>query len=108
MKNGYVKDEFFQAVMQREEMGETCFKEVAFPHTWPEAVNKPIIGVCILQSPISWSEGHDVGIVFVLALQIADSDIVGKIYEVGASAELYNRLRNAESKAEVIRLLTEQ
>lgn len=66
--DGYVKEDFYQDVLRRENIESTAIGNgVAIPHGIPEHVIKPKISVIKLEYPVNWG-GKMVSIIFLLAL----------------------------------------
>lgn len=68
--------DFFQAVMKREEMGQTDFGNlIAIPHPYKIITKDHFVVVGILEEPIWW-EHNEVQVVFLIALSMdSDADI---------------------------------
>lgn len=76
INKGYVKKEFLESVLQREEMSPTFLKgEIAIPHGDSHIVNKSAIVVAKLKQPISWGRGQ-VTLVCLPAFKINDKNVV--------------------------------
>lgn len=77
-EKGMVKEDFVSAVLKREENYPTALNlgevNIAIPHTEPEYVNSPCLGVAILKDPVLFHQMDDadaeipVKIVFLIAL----------------------------------------
>ena len=69
-----VPDNFFELVMQREEMGQTDFgNRVAIPHPSQILGNGKFVMAAILEQPVFWGH-HDVQVVFLISLAEQDPD----------------------------------
>ena len=76
INKGYVKKEFLESVVQREEMSPTFLKGgIAVPHGDSHIVMKSAIVVAKLKDPIQWGRGY-VNIVCLPAFKINDKKIV--------------------------------
>jgi transcriptional regulator with AAA-type ATPase domain/transcriptional regulatory protein LevR len=76
INKGYVKKEFLESVLQREEMSSTFMKgDMAIPHGDSHIVNKPAIVVAKLKKPIQWGRGN-ASIVCLPAFKINDKRMV--------------------------------
>ncbi|MCT4593913.1 MAG: PTS sugar transporter subunit IIA [Anaeromicrobium sp.] len=118
-KEGYVKESYMEAIKKREEKFATGLPSegvgVAIPHADIEHVNKPIIGVGILENPVKFRmmgnhhETISVEIMFMLALNehhtqiemlqnlmglIQDKDLLVQIKECKTIKELMNLLED--------------
>ncbi|QZY55226.1 PTS sugar transporter subunit IIA [Crassaminicella profunda] len=84
-KEGYVKETYAEAILQREEKFSTGLPTekfgVAIPHTDAVHVNEPMISIVTLKEPIQFLEmGNpdgevDVKIVFMLAMKDSDTQV---------------------------------
>lgn len=67
-KQGKVDETFYDAVIQREQMGFTCMENLgAMPHPCKALTNDTFVSVCILDKPIHWNEGHLVQVIFLIS-----------------------------------------
>lgn len=116
-KNGYVKDTYIDAVLEREktlptglDIGEIC---VAIPHTDSKYVNESNVALAVLRNPVEFSNMIDpskkveVGVVFLLAINNPDSQVslLGKLMSVFQNVDLLKQIRNSSTKDEVVKLL---
>lgn len=123
-EEGYVKETYKQAVLDREEVFSTGLPLptycVAIPHTDAVHVKKPMVGVATLKNPVQFAEmGNpdellDVSIVFMLAMEdgreqiklltrlmkvVQDQELLAKIYESDEKeiADLINQKINMDA-----------
>ena len=80
-KDGYVRPEFFDSVMNRENVSSTSFVyNFAIPHAIEPSVSKSNIAVMILKKPIEWGQ-FQVKIVFLLAVKNSDNNTMKLFFE---------------------------
>ena len=123
-EEGYVKETYKQAVLDREEVFSTGLPLptycVAIPHTDAVHVKKPMVGVATLKNPVQFAEmGNpdellDVSIVFMLAMEdgreqiklltqlmkvVQDQELLARIYESNEKeiADLINQKINMDA-----------
>ncbi|WP_378954444.1 sigma 54-interacting transcriptional regulator [Pelosinus sp. sgz500959] len=93
INKGYVKKEFLQSVLHREEMAPTFLKgEIAIPHGDSHIVNKSGIVVAKLKSPIPWGSGH-VNVVCLPAFKINDKNVVKRLLKPFLHLEFIEKWR---------------
>lgn len=74
---GYVKESYMQAVLDREREVPTDYRNgTAIPHAGSEHVNKSIISIMRLKEPIFWNTEVKVRLVFLIALEKSDVKLV--------------------------------
>lgn len=108
--DGYVKDEFYQDVLRRENIESTAIGNgVAIPHGMPGNVIKPKISVIKLEYPVNWG-GKMVGIIFLLALNFNNIGTTKAFFSdfsrmVGSKEKMekINKLDNVEKMEEVLK-----
>jgi lichenan operon transcriptional antiterminator len=67
-RKGWVEDDFFEAVMKREEMGITCLDNcTAIPHPCQMMTERTFVSVGVLDEPVEWIEGQSVQVVFLIS-----------------------------------------
>ncbi|MBQ1341738.1 MAG: transcription antiterminator [Erysipelotrichaceae bacterium] len=65
-KHRTISDEFYESVMKRESLANTCFaKMVAMPHPYRVLGDETFISIGILEKPIEWDVGEMVRIVLL-------------------------------------------
>lgn len=93
INKGYVKKEYINSVMSREEMEPTFFKwGVAIPHGQPDKVIKSSVVFAKLKQPIRWGEGK-VDIVCLAALKYSDKKIISSILRLFSNNLIMSELR---------------
>lgn len=94
-RNGYVKENYYSSVLEREVMSGTAVGNlIAIPHAFSGAIIKQGVHVTILKEAIEWDDNL-VQIVFTLALDASFgedfTDIFEKITEFRDDLELINK-----------------
>lgn len=93
INKGYVKKEYINSVISREEMEPTFFKwGVAIPHGQPDKVIKSSVVFAKLKHPIKWGEGK-VDIVCLAALKYSDKKIISSILRLFSNNLIMSELR---------------
>lgn len=121
MRNqNYVKETFIEAILERERLYPTGLPlaqfGVAIPHTDPEHVLSPTIGVAVLQSPVEFrmmgnSEAIvNAEIVMVLAIKDPSKQIVmlERLMMVFQNTVIMKFIKNAETEREIVDLLNKE
>jgi PTS system galactitol-specific IIA component len=117
-KNGCVKPEYYDVVIEREEHYPTGLPtedvKVAIPHGFSEGcVIKPAIGVATLTRPVIFKnmanddEALSVEIVFLLALTKADAGELDKVMSIFSNGGLLRTLHAAKTASGVMDILGE-
>ncbi|MGT2803054.1 BglG family transcription antiterminator [Streptococcus henryi] len=76
---------FYEAVMKREELGQTDFGNlVALPHPYKILTKTSFVTVAVLEKPIMW-KNHHVQVVFLLAIGSQEDSHLEKFYEKTSS-----------------------
>ena len=114
----YVKEGFNDSIIEREEKYPTGFDfgeyKIAIPHTNPEYVNEEGIVTVKLKKPIIFRDmGLDendleVSVIFVLLVQKGEEQVnlLTKLMSLLEQKEVYNAIRNASDKEEILRILS--
>jgi galactitol PTS system EIIA component len=117
LKNGYVKNTYIDAVLEREktlptglDIGEMC---VAIPHTDSKHVNESNVAVAVLNNSVEFnnmidpSKKVEVRIVFLLAINNPDSQVtlLSKLMSVFQNVNLLKQIRDSSTTEEVAKLL---
>lgn len=120
VEKGYVKDTYFNAVLEREQLYPTALPtpvlKVAVPHAMERIhVVKPVIVVATLKTPVPFKEMGDgvndvpVDIVFMLAVN-GDKDqltILQKIVGMFSDSSAMQSLKDARGRVELARAVKE-
>lgn len=64
---GLAPDDFYEAVMKREALGQTDFGYIALPHPYKVMTTKSFVCVAILEKPILW-ENNEIQVVFLMSI----------------------------------------
>ena len=76
---------FYDAVMEREELGQTDFGNlVALPHPYKILTESSFVTVAVLEKPIMW-KNHHVQVVFLLAISSQEDSYLERFYEKTSS-----------------------
>lgn len=117
-KEGYVKDTYVDAVLNREQIHPTGLPSkgmaVAIPHTDSKHVNQSAIAVGILNNPVEFKQMGSPEIVLypqlIMMLAIDDAkrqiSLLKKIMELIQNESSLKSLKNAKSSDEVVKLLS--
>ncbi|GKU25435.1 PTS sugar transporter subunit IIA [Clostridium folliculivorans] len=116
-KYGYVKEDFLQGLLSREEVFPTGIKlsnySVAIPHTEAEYVNNQFISVVVPERPIYFKQMDDetieteVSLIFMLGLNKPHSQLeaLKELMNLIQQEEVINKIISAKNEEEVIKLL---
>ena len=114
----YVKEGFDDSIIEREEQYPTGLDfgeyKIAIPHTNPEYVNEEGIITVKLKKPIIFKDmGLDendleVSVIFVLLVQKGEEQVnlLTKLMSLLEQKEVYNTIKNASDKEEILRILS--
>ncbi|HLN63903.1 MAG TPA: PTS sugar transporter subunit IIA, partial [Symbiobacteriaceae bacterium] len=98
-QSGYVRSDFLDGVLEREEMGPAVLGgQMAIPHADPTRVRRPGIAVAVLERPIPWGFGMAVDVVCMAALTADAGNLVLELNEVAGQPARMERLRQAKTK----------
>ncbi|MDK2982321.1 MAG: galactitol system component [Chloroflexota bacterium] len=112
-ENGFVKDSYTQAVLDREQVYPTGLQArkagVAIPHTDTEHVLKPAIAIATLSKPITFqmmaTPEEKVQVEIVIMLAVHDAKLVipvlRKVIFILENDEALVAMKNAETKSQV-------
>lgn len=118
LKKGYVKDSFYNALIEREKKFPTGLPtdgiKVAIPHADPVHVIKNGIAIALLKKPVLFREmGKFEGevecdIVFMLAIKNPDEQIkvLQNFMNIFMDSNLLMKIKNAKTKKEIIDLIS--
>lgn len=110
MRQGYVEEGFLEEVLAREKILTTSIgNKVAIPHVYKKHVLASGVSVIRLKNNVEWSEEERVDLIFLFAVGDEKSGDVKKIfnhmYHVLKDDELMSKIRNAQSREEILRLI---
>lgn len=110
--DGYVKDEFYQDVLRRENIESTAIGNgVAIPHGMPGNVIKPKISVIKLKYPVNWG-GKMVSIIFLLAINFNNIGTTKAFFSdfsrMVGSKEKIEKINNQDSVEKMEEVLKEE
>lgn len=121
VREGYSKDSYVEALMERERSFPTGLDidgvGVAIPHTSVEHVNTAATGIAILKNPVTFHEMGgdeedtvDVSIVFMLAVvePKAHLEELQRILAILQDKNVLNSLRTADKKNEIVEIIKEK
>jgi len=104
----------FQSILDRETQGSTFIGEdIAIPHTRLEHLNQPVLSIGLCKKGIYDPESSKTArIMFLMLSPLSDPSshirILGTISKMAADSHWRNMMLNAQSKAEIIRILCER
>lgn len=109
-EHGYVDENFYQSLLERENIVDTGIGELfAIPHAMKNVALKNGIFVCILKDPIDWSENKKVQILFVLVIKRSEAKNFEKIYDlivqIASDIEIVNQFIDCCDYNETLNLL---
>lgn len=117
--NGFVKDSYTQAVIERERVYPTGLQArmagVAVPHTDTEHVIKPAIAIASLSNPLTFNamgtEDDEVQVEIIIMLAVHDAKLVipilRKVIFILENDDALLKIKNAETKAEIRNIMIE-
>lgn len=117
--NGYVKDSYIQAVLDREKVYPTGLQArmagVAVPHTDTEHVIKSAIAIGTLQNPLTFnvmgSPEAEVQVDIVIMLAVHDAKLVipvlRKVISILENDQALLKMKDARAKAEIKNIMLE-
>ena len=77
-----VPEGFYDAVMKREELGQTDFgNRIAMPHPYKVMTDETFVYIALLDKPVLWSK-NEVQMVFLTAINDRNEDSLQKFYDV--------------------------
>lgn len=115
--SGYVKDTFYNALVEREKKFPTGLPtdgiKVAIPHADPIHVNKNAIAIAILDKPVKFREmgkfegSVDCELVFMLAIKNPDEQlkVLQNFMDIFMDSKLLLKIKNAKTKKDIIDLI---
>lgn len=118
-QNGFVKDSYVQAVLDREEIFPTGLQVkgagIAIPHTDSEHVNTSTLGVATLSKAVEFHAMAEpekiIPVSIVMMLAVADKNkvvpVLTKIINILQNETAISALKNATSKTEIRAVITE-
>lgn len=97
LEKGYVNDDFFDKVIQRENNSSTDFGIIAIPHSLKMDANKTTVSVCLHKKGIFWGR-NTVYIIILISINFHEREEFKKIYsplvEIFANEANYSFLKN--------------
>jgi len=101
-KLGYITTKYKKSVFDREKLAPTLLnKNIAIPHGNPSEVNKHGIAIIKLDSPIEWSDGNMIEIIFLLALKEYDREMFLRIYNFAENARNIQKIKLCKTKDDI-------
>lgn len=106
---GYVKEGYYEAVLDRESMGSYVINQrVALPHADSTYVNHSVVVMVKLPEAIVWDAESKVSLICLLALDINGKDGVRYLYNKFKNDEAVARLWAATSEQEIREVLIDE
>ncbi len=117
IENGYIKEEFYEKILQREQNFPTGLNlgeiGVAIPHTDAEYIKEEFIAVCQLKNEVEFKSMEDadesvnVKLAFVLGLNQPHSQltILQELMQLIQNRETVNALINANDKEDILKII---
>jgi activator of the mannose operon (transcriptional antiterminator) len=108
-KRGYVTDQFYESVKNREQKASTDLgNKVAIPHGENQFVQKSCISVVTLKEPIRWGRS-EVSIVFFIVLKVENKQsmrpILRELYQVLDSKRILQMMERASCEDDILHIL---
>lgn len=119
VENGYTREEYLPAVIEREETCPTGLPTnpfgVAMPHADSDYVLQTGIAVGVLEHPVPFQimgspgQNVDVSIIFLIAMKDPENqvEVLQRLCELFQSSELLEEIRSTENQAGISRLLND-
>ncbi|MDD4372024.1 MAG: PTS sugar transporter subunit IIA [Anaerostipes sp.] len=109
LEKGYVKEGFYESVMQREEISASVLGGgMAVPHGISDFVNHPAVVVIRTDKKVEWGEGA-VDVIFLLALNFDEIEstraFFSAFYEMTMQKESARLIRKAPTQEEIKRII---
>ncbi|MDO4942642.1 MAG: PTS sugar transporter subunit IIA [Lachnospiraceae bacterium] len=109
LKQGYVKEGFFESVMHREEISASVLGGgMAVPHGISQFVKKPAVVVIRTDDKVEWGEGA-VDVIFLLALNFEDIETTraffAAFYEMTMQKKSAKLIRKASGREEIKQII---
>lgn len=109
LKQGYVKEGFYESVMHREEISSSVLGGgMAVPHGMSDFVNHPVVVIVRTDDKVEWGEGA-VDVIFLLALNFEDIESTRAFFEafygMTMQKESAKQIRKAHSKEEIKKII---
>ena len=81
VKSGYVKKNFEENVLKRENLSSTGYENFAIPHSMTMDAETTGIFIFLSDTPIQWDENHKVSLIILLFFNKSQRSIFNKIYD---------------------------
>lgn len=107
-----IPNDFFKAVMKREELAQTAFGNmIAMPHPYKVMTRETFVCVCILKKPIQWNENEMVRVIFLVSVANTPNKNIKDFYKITSrlllSKALITELVRKRTYAALIEILNE-
>jgi mannitol/fructose-specific phosphotransferase system IIA component (Ntr-type) len=105
--NGYVKKEYLNSVLERENLNTTYFKgNIGMPHGLSAYVNKSCIMFVRLKDEIIWdTDKRKVNLICMPVIHNSDSNTVNYLFKILKQPEIVSGLMAAKSSGEFLDIL---
>jgi transcriptional regulator with AAA-type ATPase domain/transcriptional regulatory protein LevR len=102
LQDGYVRDGYYEAVMEREQMGSYVINQsIALPHADSSYVNHPVIVIVKPAEPIAWDDENKVTLICLLALDIEGRDGVRFLYNQFNNEKFVTQIEHAATEEDI-------
>jgi transcriptional regulator with AAA-type ATPase domain/transcriptional regulatory protein LevR len=102
LREGYVREGYYKAVMEREEMGSYVINQsIALPHADSSYVNHPVIVIAKPAEPIAWDDENKVILICLLALDIDGKDGVRFLYNQFSNEKFITQIEHAATEEDI-------
>jgi mannitol/fructose-specific phosphotransferase system IIA component (Ntr-type)/mannose/fructose-specific phosphotransferase system component IIA len=103
---GRVTKDYLQGVKMHEEISVTALGNgIAIPHGRPEDIIIPTVGVATLKTPIVWSDGMEVSLVLLLALNGDAKNEFPSIFRLLKDNSILKKITGAKSAEEIMKVI---
>lgn len=106
---GFVDDNYYDKVMEREKISSTAFGSIAIPHSLKAMAKKSCICISLHNKPINWNNQR-VSIILLIAInkndQLLFNEIFSKLTEMLFDQTVLNRIYKCKNYNEFIKVMT--
>lgn len=104
-EKGYIKENYVDGVLQREEMCPTYTENLlAIPHGYCEDVIKPGVGILIPEEPVDWGNGRFVSMILLLALNDDAKDEFQWIYKIITDRRIVEKIKRQKTPGKIVEI----
>lgn len=111
VKMGYIREGYYNSVLEREMITSTSSGRVALPHGDMNKVVKSVVALCTLSKKVSWDEKNKVELVILIAIKKEDvlkvQSVFDIIYDIISDNKIISKIVSCDNTEKILDIILE-